>query len=231
MLRRVILAGNSASPGADPYWSSVSALLHFDGTDGSTTFTDETGKVWMASGNAQIDTSQSKFGDASGLFDGNGDYISTPSHMGFGFGAGDYTVEVWVRPTAGGADQVIFDNRGGGNAGLAMYSSITAGSSGGKWGFANNTAVAATGSVLTVGAWAHLAVCREGTTVRGYKDGVQEFTFTDSRTYAASAPATIGSNYLGTQPLNARLDDLRITKGIARYTSNFTPPAAPFPAG
>ena len=56
------------------------ALLHMDGADTSTTFTDESGKTWTANGNAQIDTAQSVFGGASGLFDGTGDYLSASDH-------------------------------------------------------------------------------------------------------------------------------------------------------
>ena len=58
--------------------SYTKALLHMDGADGSTTFIDESGKTWTRAGNAQIDTSQYKFGGASGLFDGSGDWVDTP---------------------------------------------------------------------------------------------------------------------------------------------------------
>ncbi|MDI6787615.1 MAG: hypothetical protein QME51_04520, partial [Planctomycetota bacterium] len=73
------------------------ALLHFDGTDASTTFIDESGKIWTRYGNAQIDTAQSKFGGASGLFDGAGDYITTPDHNDFNLGSGNFTVDLRVR--------------------------------------------------------------------------------------------------------------------------------------
>ena len=73
------------------------ALLHFNGADASTTFIDESGKTWTASGNAQIDTAQSKFGGASGLFDGTGDSITTPDHADFDVGSGDFTVDFWMR--------------------------------------------------------------------------------------------------------------------------------------
>src|SRR5512139_871383 len=57
------------------------SLLHFNGNDGSTTFHDEALNIdWIANGNAQIDTAQSVFGGASGLFDGTGDYLSSADH-------------------------------------------------------------------------------------------------------------------------------------------------------
>lgn len=86
------------------------SLLHFDEADGSTytkdsaanwsmdgatQFYDESGKVWTASGNAQLDTAQYKW-TASGLFDGDGDYISTPDHDDFAFGSGDFTIDLWA---------------------------------------------------------------------------------------------------------------------------------------
>ena len=67
------------------------SLLHFDGTDASTTFTDESGKTWTAHGNAQIDTAQSVFGGASGYFDGSGDYITTPDRADFDFDGQQFT--------------------------------------------------------------------------------------------------------------------------------------------
>ena len=73
------------------------ALLHFDGADESTTFTDESGKTWTAQDNAQLDTSVKKFGTASGLFDGTGDYVDSEVSADFGFGTDDFTVDFWMK--------------------------------------------------------------------------------------------------------------------------------------
>lgn len=81
------------------FYGSVVALLHMNGSDASTTFTDQRGHTFTAAGNAQIDTAQSKFGGASGLFDASGDYISTPDSDEWSFGSGDFTIECWYRPT------------------------------------------------------------------------------------------------------------------------------------
>ena len=74
-------------------------LLHCDGTDGATTFTDssDTSHTVTANGNAQIDTDQSKFGGASGLFDGTGDYLSIPDSADWDFGTGDWTIDFLIR--------------------------------------------------------------------------------------------------------------------------------------
>src|SRR3990167_7227024 len=79
--------------------ANVTLLLHCDGTDASTTFTDNSisSHVTTANGNAQIDTAQSKFGGASGLFDGTGDYLSVPNSDDWDFGTGDFTVDMWLR--------------------------------------------------------------------------------------------------------------------------------------
>ena len=88
--------------------SYTKALLHFDGADASTTFTDESGKTWTPAGTAQIDTAQSVFGGASGLFDGDSDYISTPTGSDFDFGSGNLTIDFWVRVSSTAELQPIF---------------------------------------------------------------------------------------------------------------------------
>lgn len=221
--------------GVDANYANVSSLLHFNGADASTTFTDQTGKTWSVAGNAQIDTAQSKFGWASGLFDGTGDRISAATSADFGFGSGDYTLEAWVRATNTSTRvNNIFDTRTAGNTGVAFFFG------GGAFsvpanviGFSSNSAVIATGGTVAANTWYHIALCRQGTTVRGFIDGVQVFSATDARTYASSSQCMIAADYAftATQHLNGWVDEARITKGVARYTASFTPPAAPYPNG
>lgn len=218
----------------DPYWSNVVALLHMDGTDGSTTFIDERGHTFTANGNAQIDTAQSKFGGASGLFDGSGDYISTPDSADWDFGTGDFTVEFWVRFNALPVNSVVTM--------VSTYLSNTG------WEVQYRTDVGE-GNRLTFGVgdarnnfswspstntWYHIAVARAGTNLRAFIDGAQiGSTLTNSDNLTNTAQLWIGALNSGgaIQGFNGWLDELRITKGVARYTANFTPPAAPFPAG
>jgi hypothetical protein len=202
----------------DPYWANVSALLHMDGADGSTTFTDEKGHTFTANGNAQIDTAQSKFNGASGLFDGTGDYLDSAASADWGFGAGNWTVEAWVRPAVSSGTQGLFESRVGGAVGVGIYTHV--GSNG--LVLTDNSAIIAQGAALTAGVWTHIAVARSGTTVRGFRNGTLDWSVTDSRTYAASPAIRIGAD---TTPsaYNGHIDELRITKGVARYTTNFTP--------
>jgi len=78
----------------------TSALLHFDGNNNGTTFTDETGKTWTASGNAKLTTTSPKFGTACGTFDGNNDYIYSNDNADFEFGSGNFTIDAWVNVTS-----------------------------------------------------------------------------------------------------------------------------------
>jgi hypothetical protein len=225
-------AGGGGGGGGDPYFANVVSLLHMDGSDGSTTFTDVKGRAWTAAGNAQIDTAQSKFGGASGLFDGTGDYVTTPNSTDFQFGTGDFTFEVWARlnttaalqncicwTSASGPVQVII-NDGAGKMGIYAQTS---------WVIQN----AVTQSTAT---WYHLAWTRSGNNWRVFMDGVQQgSTVVDSRSLAAPNGVrniAIGAEVTApsySQFYNGWLDDLRVTKGVARYTANFTPPTAAFP--
>jgi len=78
--------------------NNIKSLLHFNGADASTVFTDESGKAWTPSGTAALDTAQYKFGTASGLFPSTGDgYISTAAHTDFNFAGGAFTIDFWFR--------------------------------------------------------------------------------------------------------------------------------------
>lgn len=214
-------------PVPDPYWSNVVALLHMNGTDGSTTFTDERGHVFTAVGDAQIDTAQSKFGGASGLFDGTGDYVTSDASADFGMGAGDYTIEGWVRQGAVTGDRALCDSRIGGE-GVALYGANV--SAGRKLVLANNSAIIATSTgTIPVDTWTHVAIARASGTVKGFIGGAQEFSVSDSRVLAASPQIRFGANNSAGQLYVGHLDEWRITVGVARYTATFTPPAAPFP--
>lgn len=215
----------------DPDASSVSALLHFDGADASTTITDETGlTTWTPTGSAQIDTAQSKFGGSSLLLNGTTAYVTAAAAAGLGFGSGDYTVEMWVRLPNTSSSYCAFDNRFASAVGISIYPVIIGGGLTGQWGIANNSAVVASGTTLSANIWTHLVVVRQGTTVRGYRNGVQEFTVTDSRTYASSVQARVGASIVPGQYMPGHIEEFRITKGVCRYPNGdrFDVPVLPF---
>jgi hypothetical protein len=222
----------------DPLFGSVSLLLHGNGTNGSTTIIDSSPspKTVTAVGNAQISTAQSKFGGASIAFDGTGDYLAAPGGSDFIFGTGDFTIEFWVnssvlttatiypnfvdfRPlVTQGAYPTIFYNA---NASSLVY-------------YVNTNAVISGGALLE-NTWYHIAVARASESTKMFVNGVQVgSTYNDSSNYTCGTNRpTIGAQGynpdLDTRKLTGYIDEFRITKGVARYTTNFTPPTAPFP--
>jgi len=208
----------------DPDFANVSLLLHMDGSNGSTTFTDSSSNAVTvtAQGDAQISTAQSKFGGASGLFDGNGDYLSIPSSSDFDFGTGDFTVEAWVLRTSGVTFNLFTSVNVGG---FEFYMDLFGG-----WSVARpgQSLDYQSGASLTSNVWSHVALCRDATSIRVFVNGViSPTTQSNSISYnASSGGSTVTSSQ---RSLTGYIDDLRITKGVARYTTSFTPPTAPFP--
>jgi hypothetical protein len=221
------------APATDPNFANVSLLLHGDGTNGSTTITDSSSspKTVTAAGNAQISTAQSKFGGASIAFDGNEDYISSASNAAFSFGTGNFTIEGWYRFNSI-SDQLLYDTipvggAGARNSGFAWALQAASG----KLNFFSGASFrGASSSSLSSGQWYHLALVRNGSEVRYFINGAMDATtFTASTNFTDSTLLVGRVGDSAAYYLNGYIDDLRITKGVARYTANFTPPTAPFP--
>jgi hypothetical protein len=217
----------------DPYFGSVTSLLHMDGANASTTFTDQTGRALTAT-NAVISTTQSKFGGASGSFNGTTAYLTGPTgDTGTSLAAADFTLEGWFYPTATPAtagDCFSTNNSSNGyvlrflpgNQFRFDYSTL-----------GNNTFSALHATAVTLNTWNHVAVVRYGTVITIYLAGVGGGTSTIGTT--AIFTPSVQQLVLGRNPTNSSwyysgyMDELRLTKGVARYTANFTPPTAPFP--
>lgn len=215
----------------DPYFPSVSLLLPMDGTNGSTAFTDASsnGVAITRSGNAQISTAQSKFGGSSALFDGTTDYLSAAASSLFALFAGNFTVEFWVYATNTTNNQtlVLLGTSDSERGNISIVSNLivlftTTGGSG---------ATRISGTAPSANTWAHVAWVRSGTTSYLFLNGTSLGTATSVPYPSGNMQVGIGATSVasGVNCLNGYIDDLRITKGVARYTSNFTPPAAPFP--
>lgn len=208
------------------------SLLHFDGTDGSTTITDSTGKSWSVVGTAQLDTAQKNFGSASLLLDGDSDYITTSDSTDFTMGSGDWTFDCWIRAAStSSGNHIVFVH-----AALGNYSwlnlrrtgstlNFCSSANGSSWGIADNVTI---GTVVQ-DTWHHVAIARSGNNLNYFFDGtktgtidVTGVTFMDS-----SDPVYIGSSG-SDQYWDGWIDELRISKGIARWTANFTPPTSAY---
>lgn len=218
---------NQAS--GDPNFSSVSLLLHMDGTNGSTTFTDSgpNALAVTAVGDAKISTAQSKYGGASGYFDGTGDYLTIASNALFSFGLGDFTIELWVYPTASTGVLGLYGTSGGSGSNPKFvihldslvpkihYNALTGGSN----------IYTSANSAIAINQWSNLAFVRQGTTWVWYINGTASGTGSNSTTVTFSSQTTYvgygGETYF--LPFLGYLDELRVTKGLARYTANFTP--------
>jgi hypothetical protein len=206
---------------SDKNFAAVSALLHFDGPDAATSIVDTTGNAWTAAGNAQLDTAQAKFGQSSLLLDSMSRVDATPS-AGFTFGTSDYTIECFVHVPNTGINKTVFSH---GSDYLVYINSTTCY----LW---NGSANIITGTgVVPINTWFHLAVARAGTALRMFIDGSQVGSTATNSTNFSTTNFVIGASVGGLVPFNGWIDELRVTKGLARYTAGFTPPANPFSSG
>jgi hypothetical protein len=238
---RLVLAKGQPFPN-DPYlYTNTSLLLYGNGTNGSTVITDSSGspKTVTAVGNAQISTAQSKFGGASIAFDGNGDYATTPHLSALDLSSGDFTVEAWIyhvaRPLSNFQHIINKDGVNGVSfAAYAIYISSTGELTGsiGNGAGVSPTETTYTFGVVPLATWTHIALVKSGTTIRTFLNGTAVTTQTQGTAMINGSKNLLIGFFQGSSAaayFNGYIDDLRITKGVARYTSNFTPPTLQLP--
>jgi hypothetical protein len=205
-------------------------LLHCNGVNGSTSFLDDSASFHEGSlvvtsyGDTQVDTAQKEFGTGSALF--NGSSISTPSDSNFDFGTGDFTIDLWVYllnlygalMACGDIGKMNWDIDSGGTIHFGRYSV---------------DAVSSPVGSVPLSTWAHVAITRAGGVLRMFVNGVKvkEQVYavdlmTDYLHIAHQPTRTFSSETF----YNAYLDEIRISKGIARWTVDFAPPAAAYTA-
>lgn len=198
---------------------------------GFDTITDRTSKTVYVNGNAKLSTAQKKFGASSLSVDGSGDYISIPPQPDFNFGTGDFTLECWIYPTAvPTAGQYSFvmgqSAAGAGNSSCGLYLGSAAGIiylySFGTFGTINGAAIAAN-------AWSHIALTREGNSFKLWINGTQAgstLTYAGAMTSATTTNFTIGGNAGFNLYFTGYVDDAKVSKGVARYSSSFVAPTS-----
>jgi hypothetical protein len=182
-------------------------------------------------GNAQISTAQSKFGGSSMLFDETGDYLTVPVSTNMSLGTGDFTIECWVRfaVTPVGNGQGIYQLSNGYLNSQVRGPGLGAENSTGEWTIYHGTTFTqSTGNVPAINTWYHTAIVRSSGTTKLYVDGTSIISVADTTNYTDQY-FVIGGWFSTGFLFNGYIDDLRITKGVARYTATFTPPAAAFP--
>lgn len=217
----------------DPYYANVTLLAHMDGSNGGTTFTDNSPVARSLTANsATTSSTQVKFGTASGSFNGSNAYVSATASTDFAF-PGDFTIEFWAwksTDNTNGYDVVstVDTTNGSGINGWTLELSSIRG-----FVFASTTGGGIIASYATNpndSTWHYWVISRSGSTVRLFKDGTVVATSTSATSFPALGQFGIGRNVNVTSyPFNGYIDEMRITKGVARYTANFTPPTKAFP--
>lgn len=223
----------------DPFFGNVSLLLHGDGANGSTSIVDSSQrpKTVTIFGDARIGTDQSKFGGASLVAGSSPNFqwatnrIQFPPGPDFAYGTADFTLEYWIFPTVENINRITYSQA------ITSINYFMSGITSANLSFFVFAAISGSGTpvfgpAVPINTWSHVAAVRLNGVARVYTNGVggtpvnctQNF---DNTTY----PSNIGgySHQPATEPNRGSLDEFRITKGIARYTANFTPPTAPFP--
>jgi hypothetical protein len=209
--------------------TSETALLI---NSGNADIYDETGKVVLETvGSATVNTSVKKYGNGSILLNGTTDYVTIPNNPVLNFASGDFTVEAWVYPTAATGEHGIVSLYGYSSNRRSWYIALdgtkleirfsSAGSS------ATATLLESSSGAVALNEWQHVAFVRSGTSMTGYVNGVSVVsgTFSGSLYNNLIDPVIIGA--VGptiTGFFQGYISDVRITKGVARYISSFTPP-------
>lgn len=223
----------------NPNFGSVVALIHADGTNNSTAFTDNSTKnrTITVGGNAVISTAQSKFGGSSASFDGSGDYLSMGPSSDFGF-SGDFTVEGWFNATSfatSGDYKRLWSV--GNDTGNSLVLNVE---TNGQLDFrANDTAlISSSANAMTTGSWYHVAVSRTSGTLRMFVNGTLVGTAANTTDFSSYDAYPFYVGIMGQQTPNSAglasswdgyIDDFEVTKGVGVYAANFTAPTSAQP--
>lgn len=215
MIPGITSSGGSVVSGGPVVGANTVSLLHFDGSDGSTTFTDEAGVIWTPNGNAQIDTAQSQFGGSSMLAAADGDFIDATDPV-FASGVADFTAECWTRFTAVTGNHFLFTFQGGAGVYFLNFNNGWALFDGGS----TNVIIGGTGTA-TVNTWHHVAIVRSSGTWELWVNGASIGT-TGNFVNLTTGALRIGGNSVGTGSTKGWIDEWRYSN-VARYTAPFTP--------
>ena len=230
----------------DEEFDNVSLLLHGDGTNGSTTIVDSSSspKAVTAVGDAQINTTVTDAFGRTGVgviaFDGTGDYLTASyTTAAFDWWTSNYTLEAWIYAESFANWNY---NPGTGIPQGTMIGNATPSSTTNYWSFGVlsdgtvrfnyfngvNQVVTST-AAAALSSWNHVAFTKDATGIRIWVNGVGNTATQVVGTPQSNAPTGLSIGSVNSVSISGFIDDLRITKGVARYTSNFTPPTAPFP--
>lgn len=219
---------------SDPYFANVVYLAHMEGVNGSTTIVDSSPNPISVPvfGATKINTAASKFGASALDMNGQGNcYAQGTAEASLAL-PGDFTMECFVniRGLVGSGDYCIMDLRAAtGGTGPTLIHNSGYGISGQV-----NASIRWTGANGVTGVWRHCAITRASGTCRLFVDGSQVGSNYTFATAIGNGRVTFGkfvdaNNGDAKLKLNGFIDEVRVTKGVARYTANFAPPSAEFP--
>lgn len=216
--------------------SNSKLLMHFDGANNSTVFTDEKGHSFTGFGNARIDTAKSKFGGSSVAFDGSGDYLTTPDSTDWDIWNGDCTIDFWMNLNSLSQNCVLVSQYNTATVDMwqaymewttkRLYIYIYTGAVERAWYYVDF-------SDINFNTWYHIAIERSGSSCLMFINGMAR-TVTAAIPFKPgigdiSGPLDVGfDRYANNSFCNGNIDELRISKGVARWTSNFTVPSSPY---
>jgi|LakMenE18May11ns_1017448.scaffolds.fasta_scaffold9956670_11 hypothetical protein len=185
---------------------------------------DQTAKTVLETvGDAKVSTAQYKYGTGSMYFDGTGDYLQVRNASPlFNFGTGNFTVEFWMYPVASTGDNGMYDSRVVDLNATGFTISLTDAE---KIQFYSDTQKILGTTTVSLNTWTHIAVTRSGTSLRLFVNGVLDGNVSNSQNFT-DTNITIGRGVWASSEFEGYLDDFRVTKGYARYTSNFSPPTS-----
>ena len=228
----------SAPGGIDAY---TKLMLHCDGTNNGTTFTDSsseggnTAHTVTANADVHTDTADKKFGTASAQFDGTGDFLSVPDSADWDLlGSSDsYTIDFWCNFTTQSSDRQMVEQYEDANNRWSLVCNSTTGFV--FKAYQNGSTIVETptmGTAVPSGTWMHIALVKNGNIYTIYKDGVATAaTVDDSSTDTYSGSLRIGGYGGSSNWFHGYIDELRLSKGVARWTANFTPPSTAYVPG
>lgn len=234
---------------SDPDFSSVGLLAHFDGTNGATTTVDSSGiPKTITVVNSSLQTASKQFGSASLLIPFvNNCGVTSPNHSDWNFATGMFTIECWHKPSELSSNTnrglICHDSIGATRGWLLLLENNDSGGvlgrpNFGAWSGATVAALVSSSGAISTSVFTHIAITRDASGVfRMFVGGVLSATNNSNTSLSIgnpSVPLAIGclygtSGFLGNSSAIGGIDDVRITKGVCRYTSTFTPPNAPFP--
>jgi hypothetical protein len=217
-------------------------LLHMDGTDGSTFFEDDNGNhgttrtaVAVDAGNdANSDTSQYKFGDASLYLDGTDDYLEVggDTFLDDFVNTSPWTIEYWIRPQSTSGFETHFGNWGGSSTRCFFLGSDNGSQLTFYWVDDTNTidttTIGKNSGALTVGSWNHVALTNDGTNFNLYSNGTRVATGANDTIRAQAERTRIGASATNNEDFLGHIDEFRIST-VERYSgTSYTQPTSRF---